>query len=166
MIQRLPLMGLSLMLLTLIFDQATKYMILEFFTAQPDPITLTPFFKLVLAFNRGVSFSLLSQETVMGVAFLICLTLIITGGLFFWLLKCETTPLAFGLGLMIGGALGNIIDRFRFGGVIDFLYFHWQEYSFPAFNIADCGITLGVGCLLLDQILEWRALKASQKVKK
>jgi signal peptidase II len=64
--------------------------------------------------------------------------------------------LACGLALVLGGALGNLIDRIRLGHVIDFIHFHWNEAYFPAFNIADSAITVGAGCLLLDALLEGR----------
>ena len=64
--------------------------------------------------------------------------------------------LALGLGMVIGGALGNVIDRVRFGAVFDFLFFYYQQYSWPAFNIADTGISVGVGLLLIDSLLDSR----------
>jgi signal peptidase II len=150
LIKKPAFLGGVLLVLIAGFDQLTKYWVLDFFRTEPEPVTLTFFWKIVLAFNRGVSFSLFSQETQTGVYLLAGATLLITLGLFVWLLKSKTFPLAIGLGLMIGGSLGNIVDRLRFGAVVDFLYFHWQEYAFPAFNIADCGITIGVGFILLD----------------
>lgn len=144
------ILGGFLLVFVACFDQASKYWILDFFAAGHEPITVTFFWKIVLAFNRGVSFSLFSQETQTGVYLLTATTLVIASSLFFWLIKSRTFLLSAGLGLIVGGAIGNIIDRLRLGAVVDFLYFHWQEYSFPAFNIADCGITVGVILILLD----------------
>lgn len=144
------LLGFSLILGVVFLDQLTKNWILSFFAAGHEPVTLTFFLKIILAFNRGVSFSLFSQETQQGVYLLTGVTCLIVLVLGFWLVKSRDFLLSAGLGLIIGGAIGNIIDRLRIGAVVDFLYFHWQEYSFPAFNIADCAITLGVGFLLWD----------------
>ena len=146
-------LGSFLLVFVACFDQLSKYWILDFFAAGHEPITVTFFWKIVLAFNRGISFSLFSQETQTGVYLLTATTLAIACALFFWLLKSRTFLVSAGLGLIVGGALGNIIDRLRLGAVVDFLYFHWQEYSFPAFNIADCGITVGVVLILLDSFL-------------
>lgn len=147
------ILGSFLLIFVACFDQVSKHWVLDFFAAGHEPITITFFWKIVLAFNRGVSFSLFSQETQTGVYLLTATTLVIASALFFWLIKSRTFLLSAGLGLIVGGAIGNIIDRLRLGAVVDFLYFHWQEYSFPAFNIADCGITVGVSLILLDSFL-------------
>lgn len=159
---RSPLIvGGALMVFVCGLDQWTKHLILTYFAAGHDPLMVTSFWDLVLAFNRGVSFSLFSQESQAGVYALIGITLVVTVGLFYWMTRAHTLALGVGLGLMIGGSLGNIIDRIQFGAVVDFLHFHWQNYSFPAFNIADSGITLGVGFILLDSLLEWRKVPPS-----
>jgi signal peptidase II len=80
------------------------------------------------------------------------LAIIIVIVLFFWLRKAGRRLPAIGLGLVIGGALGNVIDRVRLGAVADFLLLHWNAYYWPAFNIADCAITLGVAALLVDAL--------------
>ena len=87
---------------------------------------------------------------------------LITVFLGFWLWHAPNKWIAGALSLIIGGALGNLIDRVRFGGVIDFLYFHWQGYSFPAFNVADAAITIGVGFMILEEI---KNVKFKRKVK-
>ena len=72
--------------------------------------------------------------------------------LLFWLRKAENKMLALGIGLIVGGAVGNVIDRLRFGAVIDFLEFHIAGYYWPAFNVADTAITIGVGFMLIDSL--------------
>ena len=101
-------------------------------------------------FNRGVSFGFLNSAPEFSVYFLITLTALISLVLVIWLIRVTTPLLSSGIGLILGGALGNLIDRFRFGAVVDFLHFHWNAYSFPAFNIADTAITFGVIAILID----------------
>jgi signal peptidase II len=137
-------------------DQLSKWLIMNVVMDPPRTITLAPFWDLVLAFNRGVSFSLFRQDTQMGVWILCGVSVIISLFLLFWLFKAPTKLLAIGLGLMVGGAFGNLLDRLQLGAVIDFLFFHWHQYGFPAFNLADSAITIGVGFILLDSFLESR----------
>ncbi len=110
-------------------------------------------FDLDLAFNKGIGFSLLSsnQQTP-----LILLSLLLILILFIWLKRCQDMGTAVGLSLMLGGAIGNVIDRFLYGGVIDFLRFYYKShdaiYAFPTFNVADIFITIGVICILWQDI--------------
>tara|TARA_A100000171_G_C2134095_1_gene148812 strand:- start:2031 stop:2522 length:492 start_codon:yes stop_codon:yes gene_type:complete len=157
LLQRKPsLPGLVLVFVCLLFDQLSKYWVLNFFAQGNDPVEVTSFWNIVLVFNRGVSFGLFSQDAQTGVYLLAGVTFLITLVLSVWLFRATTLLLSTGLGFMIGGSLGNIIDRLRFGAVVDFLDFHWQGYSFPAFNIADSAITIGVGFILLDSFLSSR----------
>ena len=142
--------GLILAALVAITDQAVKWLVLDYFSTHADPVEITTFFNLVLAWNRGVSFSLFHSEEAYAPFALAALALVISVGLAIWLRRIEHRWPATGVGLVIGGAIGNVIDRLRFGAVVDFLDFHWAGYHWPAFNIADSAITLGVIFLITD----------------
>jgi signal peptidase II len=145
-------LGLALAVLAIVLDQLSKWLIVTQVMTPPRVIEVTPFFKIVLAWNTGVSFSMLDMGGAFGRWGLSVLALIIVVVLFFWLRKTGRRLPAIGLGLVIGGALGNVIDRIRVGAVADFLLFHWHEAYWPAFNVADCAITLGVAALLVDAL--------------
>jgi signal peptidase II len=142
--------GLILAAAVVLADQAVKWLVLEFFTTRADPVEVTSFFNLVLAWNRGVSFSLFHSEEAYAPFALAALALAISAGLAVWLARIDHRWPATGVGLVIGGAIGNVIDRLRFGAVVDFLDFHWAGYHWPAFNLADSAITLGVVVLITD----------------
>ena len=110
-------------------------------------------FNLVLTFNQGVSFGLFSGEASWQPYLLSALALAISIGLFVWLAKQPSRHLAIAVGLIVGGAVGNIIDRLRISAVVDFLDFHWGDWHWPAFNLADSAITLGVISILVVDIL-------------
>jgi len=145
-------LGLALAVLAIVLDQLSKWLIVTQVMTPPRVIEVTGFFKIVLAWNTGVSFSMLDMGGAFGRWGLSVLALIIVIVLGFWLRKAGRRLPAIGLGLVIGGALGNVIDRVRLGAVADFLLFHWNEHYWPAFNIADCAITLGVAALLVDAL--------------
>jgi signal peptidase II len=136
--------------LVVILDQISKWVILTRVMDPPAAITILPIFDLVLAWNRGVSFSMFSSDAAHAPYFLAGFAILVTLLLGFWLTRVKTPLPAWGLGLVIGGALGNVIDRLRFGAVVDFLYFHYAGWGWPAFNLADSAITVGVGLLLID----------------
>ena len=142
--------GLILAAAVVLADQAAKWLVLDFFLTRADPVEITSFFNLVLAWNRGVSFSLFHSEEAYAPFALAALALAISIGLGFWLRRVGHRWPATGIGLVIGGAVGNVIDRLRFGAVVDFLDFHWAGYHWPAFNIADSAITVGVLFLITD----------------
>ncbi len=110
-----------------------------------------PFFNLVLTFNRGAAFSFLHHAGGWQRWFLVAFTLVVMVALLIWLWRTRPAEglTRAGLALILGGALGNLIDRLRTGLVTDFLDFHWQQWHWPAFNLADSAITLGVVLLLL-----------------
>ena len=114
--------------------------------------TITSFFKLVYVFNTGISFSLFSNNVSWMPIVFSLVGFIFVLLLIFWLSKAETRFQASGLGLIIGGALGNITDRLIHGAVFDFLDFHLFEYHFPAFNVADISISLGVIMVIFENI--------------
>ncbi len=133
----------------LVADQATKWLVLS--ALQPGEIVpVTGFFNLVLTFNRGVAFGLLASDYWWKPYFLAGMALVICAGLLWWLRDQTRTWMRLATGLIVGGALGNVIDRFGQPGVVDFLDFHLAGYHWPAFNLADSCIVVGVGLLLLD----------------
>lgn len=131
-----------------VFDQATKYIILEYVMNPPHRIEVTPFFNIVLAWNRGVSFGLFGHESDLGPILLTLLAVVISIALLIWIRRADDRLTVVALGLIIGGALGNVIDRLRFGAVTDFLDFHAFGYHWPAFNIADSAICVGAAILI------------------
>jgi signal peptidase II len=132
-------------------DQATKDMVLEQLV-RGDRIEVTPFFDLVLAFNPGAAFSFLAEHSGWQRWFFTVLSTLISAWLLamIWQHRHERL-LPFSLTLIIGGAIGNVIDRIHHGAVVDFLSFHAGQYSWPAFNVADSAITLGVVLMLFAQ---------------
>lgn len=146
--------ALGLAGLVLVLDQITKSFALDALTEPARGYVITPFLNFVPVWNRGVSFGLLSSDSPWGPWLLAGLSLVIVTVLAVWLRRITDQPLtALGIGMAIGGALGNVIDRVRFGAVFDFIDVHAAGWHFPAFNIADAGITLGVGLMLLDALL-------------
>ena len=137
-----------------IADQFSKWWILQHFRPG-EVLPVLPVFNLVLTFNEGAAFSFLSDAGGWQRWFFIGLTLAVSAGLVVWISRLRPGEkwLATALALVLGGALGNLVDRVRFGRVTDFLDFHWQDWHWPAFNLADSAITLGVLLLLL---LSWQ----------
>ena len=145
-----PWLGLAV--IWILLDQLTKIAILKTFTyGQSRPIT--GFFNLVLAYNKGAAFSFLAAAggwqrwffTGLGIAAALFIV---------WLLKRHSAQklFCFALALILGGALGNVIDRVIYGHVVDFLDFYLHNYHWPAFNVADCGITIGAVLLIVDEL--------------
>jgi signal peptidase II len=136
-------------------DQLVKYWVLGFFAARPGElgVAVLPFFNLVLAWNRGVSFGLFNSGETSGTLLFAGLAAIIVAALVLWLKRTGRGWLALAIGLVIGGALGNIVDRIFRGAVVDFLDFHWGAWHWFAFNLADAAITLGVIFIALDGML-------------
>jgi signal peptidase II len=112
-------------------------------------IEITSFFNIVEVWNPGVSFGM---GAALGPWVLTGLAVVISVALFIWLLRAETGLLQIALSLLIGGAVGNVIDRVRFGAVYDFLDVHVMGYHWPAFNVADSAITVGAVMLLFDSL--------------
>ena len=113
---------------------------------------VSPCFNLYLTFNPGVSFSLLSAQSVTGVWALIALTGVISAFIIYFIQKEKESLTRIGLASVLGGAIGNLIDRLRFGSVVDFLDFYLGSYHWPAFNIADSAICIGATLILFQYI--------------
>ena len=143
-------------LLLLIADQFTKVLIMGYYQLG-DSTRVTSFFNIVRVHNSGAAFSFLASAGGWQRWFF---TIIGTGAalLMVWLLKKHAgqTLFAFAIASILGGAVGNVIDRVLYGYVVDFLDFHWRGWHFPAFNVADSAITVGAACLILDELLRVR----------
>jgi signal peptidase II len=153
MMPRLFGRGLATVAAVVVIDQIVKWWILQKIMLPPRAIEITPFFNLVLTWNRGVSFGMFNTDSPVNVWLLPLLAFAIVGMLLTWLLRAERPTIAIALGAIIGGAIGNLVDRIRFGAVADFLDFHLWGYHWPAFNVADSAITVGVAVLICDAVL-------------
>ncbi|MBV8106647.1 MAG: signal peptidase II [Hyphomicrobiales bacterium] len=139
-------------------DQAAKAAVLSRLTGNgTDSTALTPFLDLALRWNRGISFSLFAQNSAVGLALLLGLTLAATALLGWWLVRSRTNLAAAGLGAIIGGAIGNALDRIAHGAVVDYLDVHAFGRHFFVFNLADAAINIGVVLLVLDLAFGSRA---------
>ncbi|MBW9264428.1 signal peptidase II [Candidatus Thiodiazotropha sp. LNASS1] len=145
---------LWLSLLVIVLDQVSKQLAESALTLY-ESVRVLPFFDLTLLYNKGAAFSFLSDQGGWQRWFFIVLAIGVTIVLIGWLwrLKRDEQWVAVALSLIIGGAIGNVIDRILFGQVIDFLHFHYQQHYFPAFNVADSAITIGVIIMLYDALV-------------
>jgi signal peptidase II len=142
-------------------DQAVKAWVLGGSAGTAEaPIPLGPFLNLTLTWNRGVSFSLFTQNSALGQALLLGFTLAATALLGWWLWRCRSLVVGAGLGAIIGGALGNALDRATHGAVVDFLDLHLFGRHFFVFNLADAAINVGVALLIVDLVFGSRAAEA------
>jgi len=147
---------LWLSIFVIVLDQVTKAMVYQTLPVYQS-IEILPVLEFTHVHNTGAAFSFLAGASGWQRWFFIGLGLIVSVILMIWLRRIRTpeqTLLAVGLTLVLGGALGNVIDRVWLGSVIDFIHVHWDNVYFPAFNLADSAITIGAGCLLIDAFLE------------
>ncbi len=148
-------LGLAIAAAVAVIDQLVKWWIIDWLAEPPGFVEVLPFFNLVMVWNRGVSFGLLGDAglapyLMAGIAGLVVIGLVV------WLARVAQRLLAVSIGLIIGGALGNIVDRLRFGAVADFVDLHAGGYHWPTFNVADAAITVGVAVMLIDSLLNRR----------
>lgn len=148
----LKIYGLVMALGWFVLDQATKWWILEGVVSSHGTIHITPFFNLVLGWNRGISFGMLGGHD-LPPWILALFSGSIAAGLIIWLLRTRDRLVATGLALIIGGALGNALDRLRHGAVADFLDLHLADWHWPAFNMADVGVVCGAALLIADSFI-------------
>lgn len=146
---------------TMMADQASKMWVLSLDAAHQLPQNLTSFFNLVLVWNQGISFGMLKSDTSYGPWLLKGLAGILMIVLLRWLWTATSRLQAAALGLILGGAVGNLVDRFRHGAVVDFLDVYLQEWHWPAFNVADSAICVGVVLLIVESIVPKPAAKNS-----
>ena len=145
-------LGLGLALAVVAADQLSKWWIVERVMQPPRVIPVTPFFNLVMGWNRGVSFGMFNWDSAASPWVFSALALAIVALLLVWMARDDRASCAAALGVVIGGALGNVVDRVRFGAVADFLDFHAFGLHWPAFNAADSAISLGALALLADAL--------------
>ncbi len=147
------MLGVTAGFLMLLVDQTHKIWMLDVYDiASRQPVRVLPFLDLVMAWNRGVSYSLFEAHSEIGRYGLLAVTLAATLFLAVWMWRAQTRFTALGLGLVVGGALGNAIDRAAYGAVADFFHFHVGTFSWYVFNLADVGIVAGVALLLYESI--------------
>ena len=146
-------LGLIVALLTLIADQGNKvWMIYVYDIGTKQPVRLTPFFDLILVWNKGISYGMLQQDDPMGRLALVAFAVVVSLALIFWLAGVTTALTAISIGLIVGGAAGNAIDRAIYGAVADFFSLHAFGFQWYIFNIADVAIVAGVIGLLYDSL--------------
>jgi signal peptidase II len=157
--RRLLWLGLAVAACVMLLDQASKWVVLAY---AGDPgcmvhpvwvVPVLPFFNLTLVYNTGVTFGLGGD---LGPLLLSGLAIAISVGLAVWLRTVDSLLLAIAIGGVIGGAIGNVIDRVRCGAVVDFLDFFVGRYHWPAFNLADSAIVVGVGLIIIDGLIAGR----------
>jgi lipoprotein signal peptidase len=150
-------LGLAVAVVLLLADQASKWWVLEvielplarhvpLLAAGPIGLDLT------MVWNRGVTFGMFSGDGALNHIILAVIATAIAGFLLRWMARAENRTVAAALGAVVGGAIGNVIDRLRFGAVVDFVDFHAWGWHWYVFNIADAGIVCGVGVLLADAL--------------
>jgi signal peptidase II len=148
--------GLVSAAVAMFLDQATKLLLLYAFGFRSmlpgESVPILPFFNLVMTWNPGISYGLFPATGPVRTAFLALFSLAAVAGLSWWLWHAERRALTIGLGLVIGGALGNLVDRLVYGKVADFFHFHAFGYDWYVFNVADAAITFGVIALLYDAL--------------
>jgi signal peptidase II len=151
-------LALGLAAVVVLLDQVTKSWLLQ--TMQQSggrSIELADFFAIVLVWNRGVTFGMFNSAdgALNGVIFSL-LAAVIVAALLVWLWRSAAGLIVGAIGLVIGGAIGNVVDRLRFGAVVDFLDFHIGAWHWPAFNVADAAICVGVGLMVIDGLIARR----------
>lgn len=144
--------GLFLAILVLLLDQVTKLAILEWVQPPPAGVAITGFLAIVLVWNRGMSFGMFNTGDPIVLWVLSAVAVTVAIGLVWWLAKAQRWLVIAGVGLVLGGAVGNLVDRLIYGAVVDFVLLHAGGWSWPAFNVADSAITLGVIALLWDSL--------------
>jgi signal peptidase II len=156
--------GLAVAAIACLLDQAGKLYLLRVVDLADHPIRLGPFFDFILTKNPGISYGLLQTQTALGAWLLLGFKAVAVVLLWLWLARSKDRLTALSLGLIIGGAVGNAIDRLAYGWVADFVFFHvstatWQ-FRWYVFNLADVAIVAGVIGLLYESLIGERAQKA------
>ena len=160
-------LALALATVVLVLDQASKWVILTQVMAPPRVVEVTGFFNLVLTYNTGVSFGLFGGAAADWKSWALGgLALAVSAGLLYWLARQPERLLGLAVGLIVGGALGNALDRAHQPGVVDFLDFHLAGWHWPAFNLADSSIFLGVAILVFDGLFRERVRSKNEANRK
>ena len=158
-------LGVIVAIATLVLDQASKFWLVRVFDiARRGTVKLTPFFDLVLAWNQGISFGWFQNDGQVAQIVLMAIKVVAVVVLAVWMARSRTLIATLALGLIIGGAVGNGIDRLAYGAVVDFALFHVQfgenTFNWYVFNLADVAIVAGVAALLYDSFWGSPAAKA------
>ncbi len=147
---RVSRLGVLALVCVLAADQASKWWVLDGLRLVPGrPVEVLPVLNLTLVWNQGVTFGLLGRGAVGAWAF-VAIALAVIAGLLVWMARTETRLAAIAIGAIAGGAIGNVIDRLRFGAVVDFIDAHAFGWHWYVFNLADAAIVCGVCALVLD----------------
>lgn len=146
------LVGIVTAFVVVILDQLSKALVYGYLDDAGAMVTVSSYFNLVTAWNRGVSFSMFDNLGGYGVYVLSAFALTVVAILLYWLKHEEGRLMQFALGFVIGGAIGNVIDRIRLGAVFDFLDVHIAEHHWPAFNLADSFICIGACLIILSSV--------------
>jgi signal peptidase II len=156
--------GLGVATIAGLLDQASKLYLLFVFDLGANPVRLGPFFDFVLTRNTGISYGLFQTESVLGQWVLFAFKALAVAVLWVWLARAQGRLTALSLGLIVGGAVGNAIDRLAYGWVADFVFFHFSagnwRFNWYVFNLADVAIVAGVAGLLYESLVGGRAAKA------
>ena len=146
--------AMGLVAATVLVDQASKELLLRYLLkAGPIIQVIDDLFRLVIVWNPGVSFGFLGGDKALPPWLLSTVAVAVCVGLFVWLRRIDRPLIGWGIGLVMGGAIGNVIDRARWGAVFDFADFHVGQWHWPAFNVADSAIVVGVGLMLIDSLI-------------
>ena len=148
---RLVPLGLLSLAVVLIADQLSKWWIVDMLRLQDiGRIDLLPVLSLTMVWNQGVTFGMFKADSQMGALLLAAVAALIVVALGVWMRRAESRLVVVALGAIAGGAVGNVVDRIRFGAVVDFIHLHVAGWSWYVFNVADAAIVCGVAVLVLD----------------
>ena len=152
--RRLDKQAMGLVLATVLVDQVSKELLLRYLLKTGATVqVIDGLFRLVIVWNPGVSFGFLGGDKALPPWLLSIVAVAVCVGLFVWLRRIDRPLIGWGIGLVMGGAIGNVIDRARWGAVFDFADFHVGQWHWPTFNVADSAIVVGVGLMLIDSLL-------------
>jgi len=149
--KKIQILGLLLSIIVIIIDQASKWTIVSNIS-EYQRVNILPFFNLTLIYNKGISFGMINGGSIIELALISIITLSILFIVIRWLFRTSSLYVGLSIGLIVGGAIGNTIDRFFHQGVVDFLDFHIGMHHYPSFNVADSSIFIGVVLLLLENL--------------
>jgi signal peptidase II len=156
-------LGLGVALVALVLDQLSKWCIIHVYDLpERGRVAVTPFFDLVMLWNPGVSYGLFAQDTDLGRNLLIAFALVASLALVLWIARTPNRLLAISLGMIVGGAIGNAIDRAVYGAVADFISLHAYGFYWYVFNVADAAIVAGVAGLLYDALVPGHKIDAKR----
>lgn len=150
-------LGAATALVVLAADQASKWWVLEGLRLpELGSVMVLPWLNLTMVWNRGITFGMFNSDGATGSVVLGTMALVVVVALAVWLRRAETRLVAVAVGAIAGGAVGNVVDRARFGAVVDFIHAHAWGWSWYVFNVADAAIVCGVAALVLDSLRQQR----------